>query len=194
MTKLLTVDLRWTTDENRTIPHPFAKAMMTDRQFAVRLNLGKSYANDWEAPHLDVEDHPDAQPGLTDYIPSVPFEIVSIRFTNLLRSLGCDCEFLPLVVHYNGKVLEAEYFALNVLQVLPSAVDLKRSVFDRYIQGANMARGVSKLVLDESLTEAYPMSFLREITSVAVNESVAQGIIQANLVGIHLMKPGDYRS
>ena len=147
MTKLLTIDLR------SSVPGPIATPLMTDRLYETHLNAGQTRAHQWEPVHVKLEDDRESPPGLTDIMRTVPFRMVSKRLRDLLRSFDCACEFLPLVVHYNGKAMADEYFALNVLHVVPDALDMKQSVVGRYIDEANMARNVQKLVLKEEVTE-----------------------------------------
>lgn len=188
MTKLLAIDLR------SSVPGPIATPMMTDRLYEVRLNTGQTQAHQWEPVHVKLEDDRDSPPGLTDMMRTVPFGMVSKRFRDLLDSFDCACEFLPLVVHYNGRSIEDEYFALNVLHVSSGAMDVERSELEYYDAEFQMAEGVRKLVLHHEMLNTSPMAFIDEIGQISVNEPLAQAIADAGLIGVHLMKPEEFRS
>jgi hypothetical protein len=188
MTKLLRLDL------DPSVPGPIAKPMMTNIRLEVRLNMGQLQAHRWEAVHINVKDDPESPSGLTDFVQTVPFSMVSKRFVELLKKFNSECEFLPLVVHYNGQALVGEYFALNVLRVLPQALNFEHCKIGFYDNEFGFAEQVQKLVLNEELIEVAPISYLREITAIAVSEALADAISHAKLIGIHLMRPSEFKS
>jgi len=188
MTKLLEVDF------SKHVPFPEEAFDPGEVPTGIPLNSGQPEAHRWKAVNVMLTDSRERPAGLIDYIFTVPFKMVSRRFVELLRSFNCDCEYLPLIVHYHGQRLEGEYFALNALRVVDTAINVERSLIDRYYEEIRQARGVSKLVLNESALGDASLSFLNEIGRFAVNEALARAIVDAGLVGPKLVKPEEFSS
>jgi len=167
---------------------------MTRLLLDTQLNFGRSEIQRWEPVHVVVEDDRDSPKGLTDLMSTVPFLMVSRRFADLLRSFDCECEYLPLVVHYHGKTTEGEYFALNALRIFGKVIDRRQSKIGLYHEEFGLARDIEKLVLSEKELDDAPLSFLEEIGHFAVNEKLARAIEDADLVGIKLLKPEEFSS
>ena len=166
---------------------------MTELLRHVHLNEGHVEAARWEPGHVTLKDDQERPPGLTDFAITVPFLMASLRFVDLLRSFQCKCEYLPLVAHYRGREIEGEFFALNSLYVVSDALDLKRSKFGFYDEELCLAEDVRSLTLNEAALGDEPLSYLREISTFAVNGSLAQAIDDAALIGIKLVKPEEFR-
>jgi MFS transporter, DHA1 family, inner membrane transport protein len=70
-----------------------------------------------------LRDDRESPAGLTDFIMTVPFWIVSQRFALLLQAHQCQCEFLPLEVTYKKTSLTGEFFALsNIRHTAPASL------------------------------------------------------------------------
>jgi hypothetical protein len=188
MIKLLTLD------ENRLVPHPLATPVIVELLDKVTLCVGKEVGAIWEPIHVTIVDDQESVSGLTDWIMTVPFLMVSQRFANVLRSLDCKCEYLPLIVHYDGKTLEDEYFALNALHYVEQAIDLEQSKIGYYDAEFHSAEDVEKLVLKENALGDEPLGYLGEISHYLVSDSLAKAIQEANLVGVALIDPSAFNN
>jgi hypothetical protein len=188
MTKLLRFDL------SPAAPYPEALPVMTDLLDQMKLDFGEPQAHRWEPVDVHVEDNFESPAGLTDFISAVPFLIVSRRFADVLRRRNCDCEFLPLVVHYHDETLEGEYFALNALHVVREAIDLEQSKIGYYDAEFHSAEDIEKLVLKPDALGDAPLCYLSEISNYAVSDKLAQAITAAGLIGIDLMEPSKFTS
>jgi hypothetical protein len=183
MTKLLEVDLR------RSVPYPEAKFDHSEVPTGIPLNIGQSQVHRWKPANVMLEDSRETPPGLVDYIFTVPFKMASLRLMMLLRSFDCECEYLPLIVHRQGQRLEGQYFALNALRVVDDALDIEHSRIGYYDEECSKAEDVRALTLNEAAIGNAPLSFLSEIGRFALNERLAQAVIDADLVGIKLLEP-----
>lgn len=188
MIKLMKIDLQL------SVPGPFALVEMTNALDKARLDTGQTSAPTWQAVHVNIEDDRESPPGLTDLILTVPFTMASKRLVELFELFNCDCEYLPLVVHYHDQTLEGEYFALNALHVVHEAIDLEQSKIGYYDAEFHLAEDIEKLVLKpEALGEA-PLCYLSEISHYAVSDELAAAIAAAGLIGIELMEPTKFSS
>ncbi len=187
MTKLLTLDLR------SSIPCPQASPVMTASLQSTHLNESQTELGRWQTTRVELKDD-DECPGLSDFMVTVPFRIASSRFIEVLRRLQAQCEYLPLVATYRERSFEGEFFALNALHVVRNAIDIERSKIGRHYPDLAMARGVERLVLNETALRDEPLSYLREISAFAVNEPLADAIERASLVGIRLLPPDQFTS
>jgi hypothetical protein len=115
MTRLIEVDL------SPAVPCPDATFDPREASIEIPVNRGRSQLQRWKEVNIELEDDKERPPGLVDYIFTVPFKLASRRLVDVLRKFECECEYLPLVVHYRGQRLENEYFALNALRVLDEA-------------------------------------------------------------------------
>ena len=97
MIKLMKIDLQL------SVPGPFALVEMTNALDKARLDTGQTSAPTWQAVHVNIEDDRESPPGLTDLILTVPFTMASKRLVELFELFNCDCEYLPLVVHYHDQ-------------------------------------------------------------------------------------------
>jgi hypothetical protein len=188
MTKLIEVDF------GRSVPFPEEAFDPSEVPTGIPLNSGHSEMHRWKAVSVMLSDSRERPAGLVDYIFTVPFKMVSLRFVNLLRSFHCECEYLPLIVRYHDQRLEGEYFALNALRVVDAAIDIEKSSIGRYYEEIRQARDVSKLVLDEATLGDAPLSFLNEIGRFAVSEKLAEAIADAGLIGVKLIAPEAFTS
>ncbi len=188
MTKLLEVDF------GKRVPFPEEAFDPGEVPTGIPLNSGQSEVHRWKTVNVMLTDSRERPSGLVDYIFTVPFKMVSLRFVNLLRSFNCDCEYLPLIVHYHARRLEGEYFALNALRVVDAAIDIDQSSIGFYDAEYRQAEDVSKLVLNEAVLGDAPLTFLDEIGRFAVSDKLAQAITDAGLIGIKLVKPDEFSS
>ena len=191
MTKLLEIDLR------RSVPGPEARPHQADlnRLFddpADGLCRGQSQESLWGRVRVTLVDDRESPPGLTDFMMTVPFYVVSRRFVELLVSHNCDCEYLPLEATYKRKVLLGEFFALNVLNIEKSAADLDHSIFDRRLLEFGLMRDVEKLVLKDDPIGRAPIAYFEEVGRIAVNEALAEDL--ALLTGVRLVEPKVFTS
>lgn len=191
MTKLLEIDLR------RSVPRPEAQPDQADlnRLFdlpAYGLCRGQSQESLWGTIRVTLVDDRESLPGLTDFMMTVPFYVVSRRFVELLIAHNCDCEYLPLEATYKRKVLLGEFFALNVLNIEKSVVDLDRSIFDRRLLEFGLMRDVEKLVLKDEPMGGAPIAYFDEVGRIAVNEALAEDL--ALLAGVRLVEPKAFTS
>ena len=167
---------------------------MTDLLLAANLNFGVSEVSRWEPVHVAVVSNPESPPGLTDWMHAGTFRMVSHRFADVLRRLNCECEFLPLIVYYQGETLEGEYFALNALRVLDEAIDLEQSKMGYYDAEFHSAEDIERLVLKPDTLGDTPLCYLSEISHYAVSDKLAQAITAAGLIGIDLMEPSQFNN
>lgn len=188
MTKLLMIDLR------PSVPCPIPSFDPGEVPLKVQLSMGHVVGDLWNAVSVALEDDKEVPMGLVDLIQTVPFIMASLSLVNLLRSFNCDCEYLPLIVHYHGRRLEGEYFALNALRVVDAAIDIDQSSIGFYDPEYRQAEDVSKLVLNEAALGDAPLTFLDEIGRFAVSDKLAQAITDAGLIGIKLVKPEEFSS
>jgi hypothetical protein len=188
MTKLLMFDAK------SAVPYPEATPEMTDLLQEIKLDFGEAQAHRWEPVQVFVLDNFESPWGLTDFISTVPFLIVSRRFADVLRSHNCECEFLPLVVHYNNETLEDEYFALNSLRVVNEAIDLEQLKMGYYDAEFHSAEDIEELVLKPHALGDAPLCYLSEISHYAVSDKLAQAITAAGLIGIDLMEPSQFNN
>ncbi len=151
--------------------------------------MGKSFAADWPAIRVDVDDDHERPRGLTDFMLTVPFRIASARLVNVLRDFACECEYLPLQVRYDSERLVGRYFALNVQRVVNSAIDREHSVIGFYDEEFGMAEDVEELALKEGAIGDAPLAYLAEIGRVAVSDELADELKKAGLVGIQTIDP-----
>ena len=191
MTKLLEIDLR------RGVPRPEARPHQADlnRLFdvpAYGLCRGQSQESLWGTVRVTLVDDRESLPGLTDFMMTVPFYVVSRRFVELLVAHNCDCEYLPLEATYKRKVILGEFFALNVLNIGKSVVDLDRSIFDRRLLEFGLMRDVEKLVLKDDPMNGSSIAYFDEVGRIAVNESLAEDL--ALLAGVRLVDPKAFTS
>jgi len=156
--------------------------------------MGQVVGDLWKAVSVTLEDDREVSVGLVDFIQTVPFMMASQSFVSLLRSFNCDCEYLPLAVHYHDRWLEGEYFALNALRVVDAAINIDQSSIGFYDAEYRQAEDVKKLVLNEGVLGDAPLSFLDEIGRFAVSDKLAQAITDAGLTGIKLVKPEEFSS
>lgn len=188
MTKLLMFDLR------SSVPYPEATPEMTELLLTARLNFGISEVSRWEPVHVAIIGNPESPPGLTDWMHAGTFRLVSKRFAEVLRSLNCECEFLPLIVHYHDKTLKDEYFALNALRVSDEAIDLEQSKIGYYDTEFHSAEDIEKLVLKPDALGDAPLCYLGEMSHYAVSDELAKAITAAGLIGIKLTDPAEFAS
>jgi hypothetical protein len=186
MTKLLQFDV------NPNNPHPEATPVMTDLLQDMALNWGELQSDRWEAVDVHVIDNFESPAGLTDFIHAGTFRMVSSRFAEVLRNHNCKCEYLPLIVHYQGEVLADQYFALNALHVVQEAIDLDQSKIGYYDAEFHSAEDIEKLVLKADALGDAPLCYLSEMSHYAVSDALAQAIEAAGLVGIELMEPSKF--
>ncbi|MGJ7541910.1 imm11 family protein [Variovorax sp. LT1R16] len=191
MAKLLNVDLR------RSLPAPEASPELSDlnRLFDIEgfhLNRGRRFHSLWGDVRVQVKDDRESPPGLTDFFQTVPFDIVSKPFVELLERFDCACEFLPLRVQYKRNWLLGEYFALNVLAVVDDAVDRDRSKFAAYDEGP--LEEVEHLELKPSVLAANPIAYLSEISRCVVSDELAAAISSAGMRGVAVSRPDEFRS
>lgn len=192
MTKFLDVDL------SPRIPGPEATPAQADvdRLFEFvdfGLNEGKLHQAFWGRVRVTVRDDRESPPGLTDLMNTVPFRIVSRRFVELLKSHQCACEYLPLEVTYKRKMPSGEFFAINVLNIADSAVDLERSVFDPRLLELGFLRDVKKLVLKDDALAGEPIVYFKQIGRMAVSDELARDIA-ATMFGVQLVEPESFTS
>lgn len=192
MTKFLAIDL------SSGIPGPEARPEHADLQRLRKdpkygVNRGRACEATWGMVRVTVLDDRERAQGLTDFMLTVPFWIVSRRFVALLRSYDSACEYLPLECTYRKKSLPDEFFALNVLNVERSAADIERSEFDRRHLELGLMMDVEKLVLKDDPIGRAPIAFLGQIGQIAVCDDLARDIA-ATLVGVRLVKPEAYTS
>lgn len=192
MTKLLAIDL-----SNR-VPHPEARPdqadlnrLFKDPEFG--LNRGRPYEAEWGRVRVSVLDDRESQPGLTDFMMTVPFWIVSRRLVALLKSYDCACEYLPLELIYRRKKLPGELFALNLLNIERSAADTIRSKFDGRHLEFGLMFDVEKLVLNKDPIGKSPIAYLEQIGQIAVSDDLARDIA-ATCVGVRLVEPEAFTS
>jgi hypothetical protein len=183
-----------TTHLSPTTPAPFAAPILTDALDELHLCLGASLASRWPGCLVEVEDDKDSPPGLTDFLRTVPFRIVSRRFAQLLGDLGASCEYLPLTMLYQGNEIIGEYFALNCLDVEEEAIDRGQSRIEYYDDAFHIAEGVERLTLKTADWMQKPLVFLGEIGQLAVNDELAQAISREGLLGVQLIKPAAFTS
>lgn len=186
MTKLLSFDLRPQT------PYPEATPVMTDLLFEMKLDFGVPLIDEWEILHVMIQDNFESPKGLTDFIRAGPFLLISQSFVAVLVNRDCKCEYLPAIVHYDGKTLEDEYFALNALHYVEQAIDLEQSKIGYYDAEFHSAEDVEKLVLKENALGDEPLGYLGEISHYLVSDSLAKAIQEANLVGVALIDPSAF--
>lgn len=195
MTRLLSVDL------SETVPQPIAHPDLEDlhgwydaKERGDGLNMGTHCRSPWRRMRIEISDDHESLPGLTDWMKTVPFTIVSRRFVSVLREFDCNSELLPLEASYRGKSYTDEFFALNALRVVKKAVDLSQSKIGFYDDDFGMAEDVERLVLlPDSIGDA-PLAFLWEIGVFAVSDQMASGIRAAGVVGCKMLPPEEFRS
>jgi len=186
MTKLLDIDLRSTVPGPQARPHRAdLKRLFDDPGYG--LCRGQSQASLWGRVRVSLVDDSESPPGLTDFMRTVPFYIVSRQFVDVLQRHDCKCEYLPLEVTYKRKELPGEFFALNVLKIQKSAADLDHSVFDKRHFEFGLMEDVEKLVLKDDPLVGAPLAYLREILQIAVSDDLAKDLAQ--LVGVRLVDP-----
>jgi len=140
-----------------------------------------------------LRDDRESPAGLTDFIMTVPFWIVSQRFALLLEAHQCQCEFLPLEITYQKTTLTGEFFALNVLAVEATAIDLSRSKFDQRLLKHGLMRDVTKLVLKPDALSSTTLAYLPQIGQIAVQDELSKRI-ERELVGVKLLEPSLFTS
>jgi hypothetical protein len=156
-------------------------------------NRGKSCLDHWTGMEVHIRDDEERPAGLTDWIESVPYRVISRRFKALLQAAGAPCEFLPLSATYRGKAYPNEYFALNVLDVVREAIDFSASDMGKYDESVGLVtEGVSRLVLLPNLSDA-SMFFLHQILTVAVSDNLAEQINAENMLGCKCIAPSAFR-
>ncbi|WP_413329304.1 hypothetical protein [Polaromonas sp. CT11-55] len=154
--------------------------------------MGKRLESLWGDVRVQVRDDRESPAGLTDYFMTVPFTIVSKPFAELLSSFGCEVEMLPLLVEYRQKRLHNEFFALNVLTVVESAVDRERSKFKSFDEGP--LEEVEHLELKGEMLTDIPIAYLGEICKYAVSDELAAAITSSGMRGVLTIRPGDFTS
>jgi hypothetical protein len=155
--------------------------------------MGKLCADHWTGIRVHIRDDRERPRGLTDWMQAVPFRVVSRRFAELMQKAGASCEFLPLSATYRRKDYPNEYFALNVLQVEPEAIDLQASEIELYDAEFRMAEGVQRLVLRTNVSVA-PLSYLSEIGTVAISDALAERIQSEGMLGCRCISPAEFRT
>lgn len=192
MTKFLAIDLSGSVPVPEAHPeHADLQRLWKDPKYG--LNRGISCEATWGRVSVSIRDDRESPRGLTDFMMTVPFWIVSRRFVELLKSYGCACEYLPLECTYRKKSLPDDFFALNVLNVERSAADIERSKFDRRHLELGLMMDVEKLVLKDDPISRAPIAYLGQIGQVAVCAELARDIAKA-LTGVRLVEPGAYTS
>ena len=192
MTKFLAIDLSSNVPRPEAHPeHADLRRLWKDPKYG--LNHGRSCEETWGNVRVNVLDDRESPRGLTDFMMTVPFRVVSRRFVALLRSYDGACEYLPLECTYRKKSLPDEFFALNVLNVERSAADIQRSKFDRRHLELGLMRDVEKLVLKDDPIGRAPIAYLGQIGQIAVCDDLARDIA-ATLIGVRLVEPEAYTS
>jgi len=192
MTKLLTLDLRRDVPAPEATPHQADLARIFD-DLSIELNEGQLCGRNWGRMRVALRDDRESPAGLTDFIMTVPFWIVSQRFALLLQAHQCQCEFLPLEVTYKKTSLTGEFFALNVLAVEGTAIDLSQSKFDPRLLKHGLMRNVSKLVLKPDALTSTPLAYLPQIGQIAVQDGLSKRI-ERELLGVKLLEPSVFTS
>jgi hypothetical protein len=192
MTKLLTLNLRRDVPAPEATPHQADLTRLFD-DLNIQLNEGEPCEPNWGRMRVTLRDDRESPAGLTDFIMTVPFWIVSRRFALLLEEHQCQCEFLPLEVTYLQKTLTGEFFALNVLAVEDTAIDLPQSEFDPRLLKHGLMRDVTKLVLKPDALTSTPLAYLPQIGQIAVQDELSKKI-ERELVGVKLLDPSVFTS
>ena len=192
MTKLLTLDLRRDVPAPEATPHQADLTTIFDDS-SIELNEGQRCVQNWGRMRVALRDDRESPVGLTDFIMTVPFWIVSRRFALLLEAHQCQCEFLPLEVTYKKTTLTGEFFALNVLAVEDTAIDLSQSKFDPRLLKHGWMRDVSRLVLKPDALTSTPLAYLPQIGQIAVQDELSKRI-EREMVGVKLLEPSLFTS
>ncbi|BEP69556.1 MULTISPECIES: DUF1629 domain-containing protein [unclassified Variovorax] len=192
MTKLLTINLRRGIPAPEAVPHQADLTRLFD-DLNVGLNEGQLCEPNWGRMRVTLRDDRESPAGLTDFIMTVPFWIVSRRFALLLEAHQCQCEFLPLEITYRKKILMGEFFALNVLTVEDAAIDLAHSEFDPRLLKHGLMREVTKLVLKPDALTSTSLAYLPQIGQIAVQDELSQEF-ERELVGVKFVDPAAFTS
>lgn len=127
--------------------------------------------------------------GLTDFMESVSFVVVSRLLKQVLIDLQGMVEFIPIRLQHGGQVHDG-YFIANPL-LLIEGLDRAQSIFELSPMGT--ATSVSKLVLDESKFESVPISVVKELRQIAVSEAAMKAIGDANCTGCRFVNSSRIR-
>lgn len=139
---------------------------------------------------IQVEDnHPEqAPPGLTDFFETTDFQIASNKLKNSLLSFSRDIEFVPVILQYDGKFIENEFFILHPLRRI-DGLDRSQSVIE---EDEGFVVGIIKAVLDESKFKELDWAVLDECSKVIVSESVQRAMKDSGCIGFQFTEVSDF--
>lgn len=139
---------------------------------------------------ITVEDNhqEEAPPGLTDFFRTTDFRIVSNKLKNALKLYAKDIEFVPVILQYNGKLIEHQYSILNPLRCI-QGLDRSFSVFTE-LEGFIIS--IDKLVLDESKFEGIDWAILDVSSAPIVSEAVQKTMQDSGCIGFQFTEISDF--
>jgi hypothetical protein len=139
---------------------------------------------------IKVEDnHPEqAPPGLIDYFRANTFHIASAKLKSSLEAFSKDVEFVPVTLHYHGKLIEHKYFILHPLRRI-EGLDRKQSVFE---EDEGFIISISKTVIDESKFEGIDCAYFAEGSVVLLSDAVQRAMKASGCVGFQFTEISEF--